>query len=203
MTRAASASVLDRLVDAVTGSTEKAKGELFAAICEASSGEAETEQVASRINGLVDNLAASPSGQQFDEAIVDGDWALIFTRNADGSPALQKLSRTKPGGTFANFDVSAGKFENLVKFLDGQVNLSATVEYAPNATDPARISCDLVDAQLRLGDVLSVPLPLRFSGGWLDFLYLDDDTRITRGNAGGVFVHVRPDKLASIFGVPA
>merc|ERR1712039_320196 len=104
--------------------------------------------------------------------------ALIFTRNADGSPALQKLSRTKPGGTFANFDVAESKFENLVQFLGGQVNLSATVEYAANSTDPARISCDLVDAQLRLWDVLAVPLPLRFQGGWLDFLYLDADTRI-------------------------
>lgn len=193
------ATLVDEIVDAVTGTTVQAKEDLLMAICDTQSGEAESQQAASRINELIDTLAASPRGRDFSEAVVDGDWALVFTRNADGSPALQKLARTKPGGTFANFDVSQNRFENLVQFLDGQVNLSATVVYQPNATEPARISCDLVDAELRVGGLLSVPLPLRFQGGWLDFLYMDSDMRVTRGNAGGVFVHVRPEKLESMF----
>jgi len=195
------ASILDRLVDVATGARERAKKQLLDAILEADSGEAETQDISARIDSLIDMLSKSPAGQQFSEDVVDGDWALIFSRNADGSPALQKLSRTKPGGTFANFEVSESKFENLVQFLDGQVRLSATVAYKPTSTMPARISCDIVDAQLCLGGLPALPLPLRAQGGWLDFLYLDEDMRITRGNAGGVFVHVRPKRLSSIFGM--
>ena len=37
-----------------------------------------------------------------------------------------------------------------------------------------------------------IPLPVRGSGeGYVDWLYLDDDLRITRGSAGSLFVHVR------------
>ncbi|KAJ1472947.1 hypothetical protein T484DRAFT_1838194 [Baffinella frigidus] len=50
-------------------------------------------------------------------------------------------------------------------------------------------------------------LPLRAgregaeSGGWLDFVYLDDELRITKGNRGGTFVHVRPSRVAELFPV--
>lgn len=192
-------SFVDEFVDSLTGTTAQAKEDLLMAICNTQNGgEAESQEAASRINGLIDTLATSPRGRDFSEAVVDGNWALVFTRNADGSPALQKLARTKPGGTFANFDVSQNRFENLVEFLDGQVKLSATVAYQPNATDATRISCDIVDAELRVGGLLSLPLPLRAQGGWLDFLYMDSDMRVTRGNLGGVFVHVRPAKLESM-----
>lgn len=194
------ASILDRLFDVATGAQGKAKKQLLAAIREADSGEAETQDVSARIDNLIDVLSKSPAGQQFSDETVDGDWVLIFTRNADGSPALQKMSRTKPGGTFANFEASESKFENLVQFLDGQIRLSATVAYKSTSTEPARISCDIVDANLCLGGLPALPLPLRAQGGWLDFLYLDEDMRITKGNKGGVFVHVRPQRLASIFG---
>ena len=36
-----------------------------------------------------------------------------------------------------------------------------------------RITCDIVDAGLQLWGLPKLPLPLRASGGWLDFLYLD------------------------------
>ena len=39
-----------------------------------------------------------------------------------------------------------------------------------------------------------MPLPLR-GEGWLDVTYLSGAMRITRGNRGGVFVHLRPRLL--------
>mmetsp|Transcript_9487 Transcript_9487/g.19166 ORF Transcript_9487/g.19166 Transcript_9487/m.19166 type:complete len:252 (-) Transcript_9487:127-882(-) len=179
--------------------SSSAKDDLFAALRESDSGAAETSSQATNINRLIDVLADSSSGRKFSEELADGDWALVFTRNADGSPALQKLSRTKPGGTFANFDVSQSRFENVVKLLGESCSLSATVTYAQDAEEPSRISCDITDAGLELFG-LRIPLPLRAEGGWLDFLYLDETMRITRGNKGGVFVHVRPDKIKEIFG---
>ena len=41
---------------------------------------------------------------------------------------------------------------------------------------------------------LWVPLPLR-GEGYLDVVYLSPTMRITRGNRGGVFVHLRPELL--------
>jgi len=41
---------------------------------------------------------------------------------------------------------------------------------------------------------LRLPLPLRGTG-WLDVTYLSNEMRITRGNRGGIFVHLRPALL--------
>lgn len=48
-----------------------------------------------------------------------------------------------------------------------------------------------------------IPLPLKVSGGWLEFLYVDQDMQVARGNAGGVFVLVRPRLLESLRAQPA
>ena len=58
-----------------------------------------------------------------------------------------------------------------------------------------RISCDIVDASYKYWKLPKLPLPLRVKGGYLDFLYLDNNMRITRGNRGGLFVHFRPEFL--------
>ena len=47
-----------------------------------------------------------------------------------------------------------------------------------------------------------VPLPLR-GEGWLEVVYLSDGMRITRGNRGGVFVHLRPELLTERAAWPA
>mmetsp|Transcript_86803 Transcript_86803/g.218510 ORF Transcript_86803/g.218510 Transcript_86803/m.218510 type:complete len:298 (+) Transcript_86803:99-992(+) len=184
----------------VTVSVSAAKEELLATIRRMSDGEEESASSAAKMNDVIEALTQSSGGNRFDKNLVDGEWALVFTRNADGSPALQKLAKTKPGNTFANFEVARGKFENLAEFFGGAAVLSATVDFEEDGGNPARISCDITDAGLLLGSSFRIPLPLRASGGWLDFLYLDSEVRVTRGNQGGVFVHVRPDKLQEVLG---
>lgn len=172
---------------------DSAKQELLSAVLESKSGEGETSASAEKIDQLIDVLAASSGGMQFSDETAKGDWVLIFTRNADGAPVTQKITRTKPGNTFANF-CRDGEFDNIVNFWKGRGKLSATVTYSADTAQPERISCDITDASVRIGP-LKVPLPLRAKGGWLDFLYLDDHMRVTRGNKGGTFVHIRPQKL--------
>ena len=41
---------------------------------------------------------------------------------------------------------------------------------------------------------LRVPLPLK-GEGWLDVTFLSPEMRVTRGNRGGLFVHLRPSLL--------
>ena len=62
-----------------------------------------------------------------------------------------------------------------------------------------RIMCDIISASFKYGKFPTLPLPLRAKGGYLDFLYLDQDMRITRGNRGGLFIHFRPEFLDQQF----
>jgi hypothetical protein len=62
-----------------------------------------------------------------------------------------------------------------------------------------RIMCNIINASFKYGKFPTLPLPLRAKGGYLDFLYLDQDMRITRGNRGGLFIHFRPEFLDQQF----
>lgn len=52
----------------------------------------------------------------------------------------------------------------------------------------------LSSASFKYWKLPKLPLPFR-AKGYLDFVYLDEDLRITRGNRGGLFVHVREGVL--------
>lgn len=57
-----------------------------------------------------------------------------------------------------------------------------------------RIACDITGATFKYKKLPKLSLPfLKKKGGYLDFLYMDDDIRITRGNRGGLFVHLKPE----------
>jgi len=60
-----------------------------------------------------------------------------------------------------------------------------------------RISADIIGASWKFWFFPKIPLPLRKKGGYLEFVYMDKDIRITRGNRGGLFVHFRPEFLES------
>mmetsp|Transcript_63319 Transcript_63319/g.131728 ORF Transcript_63319/g.131728 Transcript_63319/m.131728 type:complete len:239 (-) Transcript_63319:177-893(-) len=172
---------------------QSSKSELVDLILTSSKGTEVSTEVSGRVDELVNILAGE--GKAFDRSTVDGDWALIYEKNSDGSPALQKFTQNfeTVGGSFANFDVSKGEFYNIADVFGGNGQIRATVSFGE--TDPTRISCDIVDASLKVLSLPAIPLPLRVKGGWLDFIYLDEDLRITRGNRGGVFMHIRPQLL--------
>jgi hypothetical protein len=57
-----------------------------------------------------------------------------------------------------------------------------------------RITCDITGATFKYRKLPTLSLPfLKKKGGYLDFLYLDDDIRITKGNRGGLFIHLKPE----------
>jgi hypothetical protein len=58
-----------------------------------------------------------------------------------------------------------------------------------------RIGCDIVKAYFKFWKLPRLSLPLKRKGGYLEFIYMDEDIRITKGNRGGLFVHFRPDFL--------
>ena len=186
-----------------------------------------------KLEALVTLLYAH--GKGFEADMVDGDWALVFSRQGRGSPKFQKLvgTREKAGRSMNVFDISSMTFSGDVKVLKkGLVYSKVKVrvwnslfsrlhfgfeslneylicflheKYSPLSQGYSktadgkivlrRIGCDIVDASFKFWKLPKVKLPLRKKGGYLDFIYMDKDIRVTRGNRGGLFVHFRPEFL--------
>jgi hypothetical protein len=141
-------------------------------------------------------------GKGFDSNMVDGEWTLLLQRQGGKSPKIQKLvgKAEKIGSSTADFNVKALEFYGKAKLLKYGL-LQSTVSYRPVAdafegTKTSiilrRIACDIIGASWKFGRLPRLPLPLRSKGGYLDFIYLDGDIRVTKGNRGGLFVHGRP-----------
>lgn len=159
-----------------------------------------------KIDALIALLQSQSKG--FSSVTVDGEWSAVFQRQGKKSTKSQKFvgKRSKAASSLSNFSVKTMEFVNLVKTPRGNGLLKAVVKYNPVASNfdkdangkiiLRRISCDITDASFKYRSLPKISFPfLKRSGGYLDFLYLDDDIRITRGNSGGLFVHFRPEYL--------
>mmetsp|Transcript_25028 Transcript_25028/g.28519 ORF Transcript_25028/g.28519 Transcript_25028/m.28519 type:complete len:105 (+) Transcript_25028:597-911(+) len=102
------------------------------------------------------------------------------------------------------------EFVNAVLTPRGNGKLVANVKYNPVSSNYdtthdgkiviRRIACDIDGANFKYGRFPKLSLPfLKTKGGYLDFLYMDDDIRITKGNRGGLFVHFRPQYYEQVF----
>jgi hypothetical protein len=61
-----------------------------------------------------------------------------------------------------------------------------------------RIIVKLVNAFIKIWKLPGLPIPVPRKKGYLDVIYLDDDLRVTKGNRGGLFVHMRPSYLEKV-----
>ena len=167
------------------------------------------------LNSLLALLEAQ--GKGFSSHLVDGEWLSVLSKSSKASPRLQKAverqeSKSLSSFSTSNFDICQSKFFGSTPFFKGRLELSTTVAYNPvgagftkkrgnssNSNSSStivlrRIACDIVGASVRLFRRFKIPLSWLFNkkGGYLDFVYLDSDVRITKGNRGGIFVHFRP-----------
>lgn len=157
----------------------------------------------STLLGLVALLQAE--GKGYDSALIDGEWQMVLSQsNKKKSPRIQRVfDNNKAAMNY--FHVDEGTFEGDVRLLKFG-HLKSFVSFKPAAENYGvvpgtnkiflrRIQCDITGASWKFGRLPTLPLPLKRTGGWLDILYLDADVRVTRGNRGGLFVHMRPDYL--------
>eukprot|EP00980_Cylindrotheca_fusiformis_P031114 scaffold25830_cov162-Cylindrotheca_fusiformis.AAC.15 len=156
-----------------------------------------------KIEALATLLYAQAKG--FSADLVDGQWAAVLSRQGSKSPKFQKIvSRggDSSGLALNTFDINSMTFDGYVKVLKKGLVYSK-VKYTPlsdaysTTTDGKivlrRIGCDIVKATFKFWKLPTLSLPfLKKKGGYLEFVYLDKDIRITRGNKGGLFVHFRP-----------
>lgn len=160
-----------------------------------------------KVDSLVSLLQSR--GKGFSAPMVDGEWIRVYARSGKKGPRLQKFVEGKKLREFSNFDTKKMEFVNISKTPNGNGELKATVKYTTTRdgfTKKAdgkgivlrRIMCDIIGASFEYWKLPKLPLPIRSKGGFLDFLYLDEDMRITRGNRGGLFIHYRPEFFEAV-----
>jgi len=139
---------------------------------------------------------------QIDERLA-GEWRQVWQRTAKEGTASQKALSPVSQKLYQNFIVDADGetiFRNVVQVTKKRIGVIFDVKYeaADAAREPPnRLPSTIKTARMevKLGrrfgwKPLRIPLPLK-GEGWLDVTYLSDELRITRGNRGGVFVHMR------------
>lgn len=164
--------------------------------------------------GKLDALVAllQAQGKGFSSVAVGGEWSAVLARQGKKSTKSQKFvgKNQKSTSSLSNFNVKALEFENLVSTPRGNGLLKAVVKYKPVAKGfdkkdgkivLRRVSCDIEKATFKYWKFPTISFPfLKKKGGYLDFLYLDEDIRLTKGNKGGLFVHFRPEFLEKTMG---
>ncbi|KAK9846661.1 hypothetical protein WJX81_008660 [Elliptochloris bilobata] len=144
-----------------------------------------------QVSELVDAVEAEGGGEASpaQSRAIQGTWRLRWSVQAPNANALQRLA----GRGARSFQVvggaaGPGRLENRLELLPG-LRVRASAACSPQGRRRTRVAIDGVFLEL-FG--LRVPLPIKQNEpGYVDWLYLDDNLRITRGNKGSVFVHTR------------
>lgn len=116
-----------------------------------------------------------------------GKWRLRWTQQGKRANPLQKALADKVG----NWQIISGdgsELENRVALLP-QVTVRAMAVCEPDSI--TRTGVDIEKVLLEIGP-WKVPLDVKTDGrGFIDWLYLDEDVRITKGNKGSLFIHTK------------
>jgi len=176
-----------------------------------STGGAGTYSDAGKLDALVALLQSK--GEGFSSVKVDGEWEEVLSRQGKQSTKSQKFvgGKKKALRPTSNFNVNDMNFENTVLTPRGNGVLKANVKYTPVASNfdktgdgkivLRRIACDITGATFKYKKLPKLSLPfLKKKGGYLDFLFMDNDIRITRGNRGGLFIHFKPEYYKKVVG---
>ena len=153
---------------------------------------------------LIDACEESYDRRSFSSDKIQGPWRLKY--QLDGKKAQRSQKMLAPDKTgfpadsdFITDDQGRKVFRNIARLSKKRVAVVADVAYEVSEGIPNRLLSDIVAAsiQIQVGKRFGLPkirIPLPLKGlGWLDVTYLDDKLRVTRGNRGGLFVHVRPE----------
>mmetsp|Transcript_7572 Transcript_7572/g.11335 ORF Transcript_7572/g.11335 Transcript_7572/m.11335 type:complete len:221 (+) Transcript_7572:14-676(+) len=146
----------------------------------------EVSEGTDEIEAIIKNLESK--NKKFDEKMIDGQWMLIFIKETKKSDSAQQLLLRER--SFGNFDISRKEAYTIQPIIGKKVQALVDLSYE---IDGRRINIVITKALIKLGQIL-IPLPFKGRKGFLDVLFIDEDMRITKGNQGGIFVHVRPDR---------
>lgn len=146
------------------------------------------------VQQLIEKLQTqSPEKRPAASAKTQGKWRLLWSKQAGNANYLQKALSNQT----SNFQVIEEKegqvrVENIVQ-LGPLLAIKAGGTCAPEGASRTMVSLDDIRAEL---GPFRIPLPKGNSSSssqpaYVDWLYLDDDLRITRGSKGSMFIHTK------------
>jgi hypothetical protein len=120
--------------------------------------------------------------------LATGGWKLVWTKQGSTANALQqKLTKVVQNWQIISPDGSV--LQNRVDLLPG---VKIIAEASAKPASPTRTTVVISRVIFSLGPLLKFTLPVETdSDGFIDWLYLDSKLRITKGNKGSIFVHIR------------
>ncbi len=150
-------------------------------------------------------------------AKMNGRWKLLYSSfGLERDTNLRRISfgtlprdaKIRVSEIFQQVDAATGQYDNQVEFTAGDaagVHITRG-QFTPDAADKKRLSitftanaalprgttatAEQLRAALDVGSDDKLEAPLKFTG-WSDVTYLDENTRLMRGNAGNLYVLVR------------
>ncbi|KAK9909156.1 hypothetical protein WJX75_007953 [Coccomyxa subellipsoidea] len=144
---------------------------------------------------LIDEAVSSGGGEQ--KAALSprapGRWRLRWSAQAKDANPLQKLLANKVGNyQLLEDEAGPGALQNVVElapFLKVRAGAACEADAAASARDRTTVTINYARVEL-----FNIRIPLPFNNvapGYIEWLYLDEDLRITRGNKGSYFIHTR------------
>jgi hypothetical protein len=117
-----------------------------------------------------------------------GAWRLVWTQQGEtANPLQQKLVQVVRNWQIISSDGTT--LQNRVDLIPGLVKVIAQATAEPASATRTRVV--ISEVLLQIGP-LKFNLNIRTDAdGYVDWLYLDDTIRITRGNKGSLFFHIR------------
>ena len=182
--------------------------------------------VVARIIALAAQVEAlNPTPRPVDQPrLLDGRWKLLYSSfGLERQTTLRRISfatlpreaRIAVDGVYQMVDAATGRYDNHVEFRaeNGTAGVHVTrgifkpqdgsdkrleISFVGNGAYPLAAESGPGDLRAALGLGADEPLeaPVKFDG-WSDVTYLDDDTRLMRGNAGNLYVL---EKIAAVAG---
>ncbi|KAH7366557.1 hypothetical protein KP509_18G084800 [Ceratopteris richardii] len=128
----------------------------------------------------------NPTKNPADLQHLAGKWRLIWSSQGADANWLQKSTIGFPNWQIV--EAETGRLQNVVQFFPG---LKLRARARSQATSLQRRDVNIEGASLEVGS-LSVPLKI-MGAGFTEVLYLDKKIRITRGDRGSTFIHIRDD----------
>ena len=143
------------------------------------------------ISSAIDELEKlNPTNAPAKDSKLLGKWRLAWSAQQSNSNFFQKLFADIASDNFQIINANE-TLENLV--LIGPLTVSATAPIKAVSDTRTEVQITTVNVSLGATKVWSkelTPKPGR-GAGWVEQLYLDDTLRISKGNKGSLFVHLR------------
>lgn len=147
-----------------------------------------------QLQGLVDRVVDEETGisQPAKSRQARGGWRLVWSAQGEkANPLQQRLVNVVNNWQIISQDGT--RLQNLVQLLPG---VRVVAEASAEAASGTRTRVVISDVLLELGP-FKIDLKINTDAdGYVDWLYLDDTIRITRGNKGSTFLHVRDPSVS-------